>query len=143
MNPEEHDTPERPVPPSAGPQAERVVANILAELNDVDTEQRIIEGFLTHGAGFAAFLRLQDTAPHEPILIHRYEQCYAGAWKRLDDLANDTLEALGWAEELSALKTREGIPDDYLTWNHAAIYGRLHDMYSFVELDGLTHAFHR
>lgn len=147
MSPE-HDNSAQPperralyTPP--GPEARRVVDRTLARLSHFEDELRVLEGVRDYGAGFAAWLLLRDTAPEEPTLIHRYEQSYADAWESLDDLITDTIEALGWREELTALKVRNAIPDDYLTWNHDAFHARLHDIYDFIELDGLTHAFHK
>jgi hypothetical protein len=141
MSPEQQLDPSRPERRAfytlPGPQAERVVKSVLERLTRLEDELRVVEGFLSHGAGFAAFLRLKDTAPDDPTLIWRYEQCYADAWDSLDDLAMDTIEALGWREDLAELKQRSGIDDDYLTWNYAALYGRLHEMYDFIELDAL------
>lgn len=126
-----------------GPEAKRVIDSVLSRLTHPEDELRVLEGVLTHGAGFAAWLMLDDTAPQEPTLIHRYEQCYADAWETVDDLITDTVEALGWREELSELRKRHGIPEEYLSWNRTALLVRLREMYSLVELDGVTHAFHR
>ncbi|MBZ4488114.1 hypothetical protein LQ938_11425 [Microbacterium sp. cx-55] len=143
-NPHHEDPPERRAfftPPGA--EAQRTIDTILGRLSNPEDELRVIEGVLTHGAGFAAFLRLTDTAPEDPTLIRRYEQCYADAWNSIDDLVIDTIEALGWQAELATFKQQNGVPDDYLTWNHTAFHDRLNDMYSFVKLDGVTHAFYR
>jgi len=144
MTPEHRIGPERrPFYTPPGPQAEHIVRTVLERLSRVEDEFRIVEAFVTHGAGFAAFLRLKDTAPDDPTLMWRYEECYADAWESLDDLVTDTIEALGWREALADFRKAEGIPDTHLVWNHAALYGHLHEMYDFVELDGLIHAFHR
>jgi hypothetical protein len=133
----------RPPYTTPGTEARGLIDQTLARLSSIDDELRVLQGFADHGAGFAAWLRLARTAAEEPTLIHRYEQCYADAWDDLDDLVTDTIEALGWREDLTELRTRNGIPEDYLQWNQSAFHARLQEMYDFVELDGLTHAFHR
>jgi hypothetical protein len=149
MNPEhpEREPSKKPerrafhTPPGA--EAEHTVRRVLERLTSIDDELRIVDAFLTHGAGFAAYLHLNDTRPDDPNIAEKYEAVYADAWDSLDDLATDTIEALGWREGLTEFMTTAGIPENYLTWNLTEAHGHLHDMYDFVELDRLTHAFHK
>lgn len=150
MTPEHHDNPEEQPRPERrafytppGPQAEHTIFGVLERLPHAEDELRIIGAFLEHGAGFAAYLRLKDTRIDDSDIATKYWACYADAWDTLDDLATDTIEALGWREALAEFMSTAGIPDDYLTWNLSHVHGHLHDMYDFVELDGITHAFHR
>lgn len=145
MSPEhENPRPERRVfytPP--GPDAERVVREALSKLTDHDDALRLLAAFDGYGAGFAAHLLLNDTNVTDPDVERIYRDCYADAWQSLDDLATDTIEALGWREAVTDLVREHAIEEGALTWNPTALYGRLHQIYSFVELDGVIHAFFR
>jgi hypothetical protein len=144
VNAEHEPSPERRAfytPPGA--HATEVVRAALAEVHDIEIEFRLVSAFDAHGAGFAAFLLLPDTKLRAASIVQDYEAVYADAWNSLDDLATDTIEALGWRDELSEFTTKAGIPENYLTWNLQEAHGHLRDMYNFVALDGLIHAFHR
>lgn len=144
MNPEEiHEPGPDPNYVRPGPDARRTVETALKRAHDPDVELRIVEGFLERGAGFAAFLALPDTAAEDPTVIQQFERSYAQAWEDVDHLIEDSLDALGWSREVTELKKAQGIPDNYLIWNRDALIAHLHDVYSLVQLDGWTHAFHK
>lgn len=92
---------------------------------------------------FRPLVRMGATAPEDPTCLWRFEQHYAGQWESIDDLIVDTVEALGWREDLDDLRTRNHIPSEYLMWDRDALIGRIHTTHSLIELDGLTHAFTR
>lgn len=144
MNPEEiHKPGPNPsfLPP--GPAARQTVESALKRVHDPDVELRIIQGFLDSGAGFAALLPLPDTAAEDPTIIQQHERSYAQAWENIDHLIEDSLDALGWSREVTGLKKTQGIPDNYLLWIRDALIAHLHVVYSLVQLDGWTHAFHK
>jgi hypothetical protein len=145
MSPEQQPSgPERRAfytPP--GPQAKEIVRSALAELDDVEIEFRLVSAFDHHGAGFAAFLRLSDTQPSNPSIVENYEQVYGDAWDSLDDIAADTVEALGWADSLRKLQTSEAIPEGLLEWNQEGLHAWIREAYDVVVVDEVLHLFHR
>lgn len=134
-----------PAPTGAalGPEARTVVDRELGRLSAPDHELVVLDGVRLHGAGFAAWLRLREAPPEDPTCLWRFEQHYAGQWENIDDLIVDTVEALGWREDLDELRLRNHIPANYLIWDRDALIGRIHATHSLVELDGLTYAFTR
>lgn len=56
---------------------------------------------------------------------------------------HDVLEGLGWLQSLEKVMSEQGIPDDHLTWNHAAIDKQILDTYDVVHLDGWWHVFNK
>lgn len=53
------------------------------------------------------------------------------------------LIGLGWLQALEKVMSEQGIPDDHLTWNHAAIDKQILDTYDVVHLDGWWHVFNK
>lgn len=72
---------------------------------------------------------------------HRAGRRSAGRLR--DHLIEESLDSLGWSREVTELKKAQRIPDNYLIWNRDALIAHLHDVYSLVQLDGWTHAFHK
>lgn len=147
MNPSDPERPENPERASLyvapGPEADYLIRTALQRLTSVEDELRLVQAFLEHGAGIAAYLLLKDTRAGDPEIAQRFQDGYAGAWVSVDALVFELIEALGWVKELDEFATREGIPEGAIEWNPEAFYDRVRDMYDLVELDHRVHAFHR
>lgn len=126
-----------------GPEAEHVIRHTLARLTSLDAELRVAEGYLTFGAPFAAFLRLDDIAAEDPALLSRYLDVYADSWEHIDQLIDEELDGLGWREELQEFRKQSGIDAEFLDWNRPAFEAHLHKIYSIVQLDRWWHVFYR
>ncbi|WP_447589554.1 hypothetical protein [Microbacterium lacticum] len=126
-----------------GPQAEHVIQHTLMRLTALEDEQRVVEGYLSHGTSFAAFLRLHDIAAQDPTLVERFRDVYADSWETMQQLTTDELDALGWNQAITEFRTQNGIDIEFLDWNWAAFEAHLHEVYSIVELDGWFHVFYR
>lgn len=132
-----------PIHQQPGPESEHVIRWTQARLASLDDELRVTEGYLLGGSAFAAFLRLQDIAAEDPMLIHRFQDVYASSRQTMDQLIDDELDALGWTDALAQFRRESGIDQLNLDWNRPALETQLHDVYSIVELDGWLHVFYR
>lgn len=147
-------TPETPPPPERepsysdgnapfGPEAAASVERSLSSLCDPDDGLRILQGVKENGAAFAAFLLLADTNLADSEIIDRFHESYADAWEYFAQFRHDVLECLGWLQALEKVMSEQGIPDDHLTWNQAAIDKQILDTYDVVQLDGWWHVFNK
>lgn len=144
MSPEQHQTPERrSEQPAPGPEANEVIKITLSRLDTPEKELQLLASYLRHGPALAAYLLAEDDALTKGDLEHQLAEAYGGSWDSIDHLLQHTLDILGWTDKLDTLKTDEGIPDHYLTWNKPALLEHLNRMYQFVELDNRIHAFDR
>ncbi|KQR86711.1 hypothetical protein ASF96_10315 [Microbacterium sp. Leaf179] len=95
------------------------------------------------GAGFAAYLLLSDTDAAADDLDEKFSTAYLDAWEQFSQFRRDVLEWLGWLDAVKDVMTAQGIPEDHLTWNTAAIDIQIFDTYDLVRLDGWWHVFYK
>jgi hypothetical protein len=126
-----------------GPEAQASVDRSLATVRDPDDALRILQGVKESGAAFAAYLMLTDTNLAAPDLIDRFYDAYNDAWEHFAEFRRDILDGLGWLDAITTVMTEQGIPEDHLTWNVAAIDKQIFDAYDAVHLDGWWHIFHK
>ncbi len=150
MNPEHNTNPEQQSPSTAseaeahltpGPETMKLLTVDLERISDVEARFRLFEGIISHGAPFAAFLRLPVVAAEEPSVIERFNHSYAGSWPSLERFLHDQLESLGWHEILDALRRDHGIGPDVLDWNFDGFLVQAREVFDIIELDGWHHVF--
>ena len=108
------DTP-NPRAVEIGAESIRVIQEVVGRTADPELRQCLLAGYLEHGAAFAAYLRLDDTAPTAATVVTRFAEAYVSSWKLFDQLIDDTLEGLGWSQALQDFCAAQGIDPDYLT----------------------------
>lgn len=126
-----------------GPEGARIIQTVINRQPPGEHQQRILDAYLRHGAPFAVFLLLQDVDPQSPAIADRFEEDYVSSWQRMDELVQDTLEGLGWAQALGEFHLTQGIDPEYLTWDYEQLEVRIRDAYDVVELDGWLHVFYK
>lgn len=126
-----------------GPEAAASVERSLATLGDPDDALRILALVKEGGAGFAAYLMLPDTNVAADNLDETFHDAYVDGWESFAEFRRDVLEGLGWLDAVKEVITMQGIPEDHLIWNHAAIDHRILDTYDVVRLDGWWHIFYK
>lgn len=126
-----------------GPEAAASVERSLASLRDPDDALRILQGVKESGSAFAAYLLLSDTNVAALDILDSFYNSYADAWETFAEFRHDVLEGLGWLQALEKVMSEQGIPDDHLTWNHAAVDREIFNTYDVVHLDGWWHVFNK
>lgn len=126
-----------------GPEAAAVIDGTLVTLDDPDQALRVLTLAKESGSAFAAFLLLSDTDAAAADLDEKFATAYVDAWENFAEFRRDVLDGLGWLEAVKDVMRTQGIPEDHLTWNHAAIDIQIFDIYDLVRLDGWWHAFYK
>nr|WP_278102290.1 hypothetical protein [Microbacterium proteolyticum] len=126
-----------------GPEAAASAERSLSTLHDPDDALRILHGIEQAGASFAAYLLLPDTNLAAPDILESFYNSYADAWETFAEFRRDVLEGLGWLQALEKVMSEQGIPDDHLSWNYAAVDKNILDTYDVVRLDGWWHVFNK
>ena len=115
----------------------------IASTTDEKTMLRLRETYHTYGAPFVAFLLLDDTKPEDPAIADKFTANYISTWDNFNDLLDNELDALGWADALAELYASQGIPSELLIWDRQLFASYVREIYSIVLLDGRYHVFYR
>ena len=115
----------------------------IASTTDENTTHRLREAYQAYGAPFVAFLLLDDTTPEDPAIADKFTANYVSSWDNFNDLLNNELDALGWAEALAELYASQGIPSELLVWDRQLFASYVREVYSIVLLEGQYHVFYR
>lgn len=126
-----------------GPEAAAVIDGTLTTIDDPDQALRVLRLTKEAGAGFAAYLLLHDTDVATKNLEEVFYRTYVDAWEQFSHFRRDVLEGLGWLDAVKDVIRTQGIPEDHLIWNYAAIDKQILDIYDVVRLDGWWHAFYK
>lgn len=93
------------------------------------------------GYAFVAFSQLRLAELFTDDVTDAFEGLYGGSYDSLTAAAEQQVDALGWTDALERLRREEGIDDDLLVWNHAAVIERLENIYSFQRAGDRVHFF--
>ena len=126
-----------------GAEAAAAVDAALATLASPDDALRVLDLTKRAGAGFAAFLLLSDTDAAADDLDEKFSTAYVDAWEDFSHFRRDVLDGLGWLDAVNDVMKTQGIPEDHLIWNTAAIDIQIFDTYDLVRLDGWWHVFNK
>lgn len=126
-----------------GPEAAAAVDATLAALENPNHALRLLALAEEAGAGFAAYLLLSDTDAAADDLDEKFSTAYVDAWEQFSEFRRDVLDGLGWLDAVKDVMTTQGIPEDHLTWNTAAVDIQIFDTYDLVRLDGWWHVFYK
>ena len=115
----------------------------IASPTDEKTIHRLREAYHTYGAPFVAFLLLDDITPEDPAIADKFTANYISTWDNINDLLDNELDALGWADALAELYASQGIPSELLVWDRQLFASYVREVYSIVLLEGQYHVFYR
>ncbi len=115
----------------------------IASTTDENTTHRLREAYHTYGASFVAFLLLDDITPEDPAIADKFTANYISTWDNFNQLLDNELDVLGWADALAELYASQGIPSELLVWDRQLFASYVREVYSIVHLDGHYHAFYR
>lgn len=101
------------------------------------------DGIRQWGHAFVAFASLRLPELHTDDALSVFEDLYSGSFNSLDDLRDHQLDALGWEQQLRTFRTEEGIPEDVLNWDYAALDRCVELVYTIVKSGGKVHLFAR
>jgi len=93
------------------------------------------------GAAAIAFTRLPDSNIEDEHLREAFESSYLASYPDRESFIASQLDSQDWAESTARHIEAEGIPVEFLVWDHDAIWRRLNDMYDVVEYGGHIHVF--
>lgn len=125
-----------------GAESARVIQHVLSQASNIESRKRVLASYLEAGPAFAAYLLLEESAADGPDLAAQFAEAYVSSWETLDQLADTTLEGLGWSQALSEFCVTQGIDQRYLDWNRQELLTRIKETYDVIELDGFYHAFY-
>ena len=128
------------------PAKEGDIHNLLEHITSTTDEKathRLHEAYHTYGVPFVAFLLLDDTAPEDPAIADKFTANYISPWDNFNQLLDNELDVLGWADALAELYASQGIPSELLIWDRQLFASYVREVYSIVHLDGHYHAFYR
>ena len=128
------------------PTQEGDIPNLLehiASTTDEKTTHRLYEAYHTYGAPFVAFLLLDDITPEDPAIADKFTANYISTWDNFNQLLDNELDALGWADALAELYASQGIPSELLVWDRQLFASYVREVYSIVHLEGCYHVFYR
>ena len=128
------------------PAEEGDIYNLLEHIvsnTDEKAMLRLREAYQTYGVPFVAFLLLDDTNTEDPAITDKFTANYISTWDNLNDLLDNELDALGWADALAELYASQGIPSELLVWDRQLFASYVREVYSIVHLDGRYHVFYR
>ena len=111
--------------------------------DDPDILARWEDGIRQWGHAFVAFANLRLPELHGDDVLIVFEDLYSGSFNSRDDLRDHQLDALGWDQQLQKFRTEEGIPEDVLDWDYAALDRYVELVYTIVESGGKVHLFAR
>jgi hypothetical protein len=134
----------QPQPPEKEPrhrQPEPTLEALTVKSEDPLVLARWKEGLAKWGYAFVAFADLHLPELNTPDALTAFEDLYSGSYESLDAVAEGQIEALGWIDALARFRQEEGITDDLLDWNYAAVLKQLSIVYSIVESGGEVHVF--
>ena len=98
--------------------------------------------FTEHGSVAAHYLSLTGVDPYSETLAEDFTNSYIGSFDSPQSLVESELESHDWGIEFSEFMARAAIPEDFLTWNYAAIYAFLvRHIYDIVDFGGTLHVF--
>jgi hypothetical protein len=95
------------------------------------------------GYAFVAFSQLQLPELYTDEAIPTFEDLFGGSFNDLTEAAVMQIDSLGWKEALYRLRRDEGITDDLLVWDYAAVIEQLSQVYEIRRAGGKMHLFAR
>ena len=128
------------------PAKEGDIHNLLEHITSTTDEtatHRLHEAYHTYGDPFIAFLLLDDITPEDPAIADKFTANYVSTWDNINDLLDNELDALGWADALAELYASQGIPSELLVWDRQLFASYVREVYSIVLLEGCYHVFYR
>jgi len=94
-----------------------------------------------HGGAFEAYLRhIWEGCPIEQM-GDDFANTYWASHERLDQFADDMIDALGWRQARDRLIRDEAIPGNVLVFDRDAMLEQLIQDYEFIQVDGWIHGF--
>ena len=128
------------------PTQEGDIPNLLEHISSTTDEKaadRLCSAYQAYGTPFVAFLLLDDTRPDDPAIADKFTANYISTWDNINDLLDNELDALGWADALAELYASQGIPSELLVWDRQLFASYVREVYSIVHLDGHYYVFYR